>query len=474
MTFNSTLFGVFLAVVFSLYWLLGGKRNARYSLLLGASIFFYGYWKASYLLLIAFSTLIDWFVGNALHKLDRADPTLRRRRRLLLLCSLVSNLGLLGVFKYYDFFRASIEAAFGVSGPVLDLVLPVGISFYTFQALSYTIDIYRGQLAPARNLLEFALFITFFPQLVAGPIVRAADFLPQFDREPELDQERLMRGLFRIMEGLIKKVVIADVIGVHLVDGVFAPGSADSGLRVLLGIYGYALQIYGDFAGYSDIAIGSALLFGFRLNENFLAPYKAVSIQDFWHRWHISLSTWLRDYLYVPLGGNRKGPLRTYVNLALVMLLGGLWHGANWTFVFWGALHGLWLGINRWWQRRGWHGLPGAWGKVVSVLITFHLVCFAWVFFRSKTFGDAASVLQRLCSSSPGKSWFELGPLPLSAWFALAIGYGSHFLPVVVKARLAELWCLVHPAAIGALFAVFFGLLAYVEVEAQPFIYFQF
>ena len=473
MYFNSTVYGLFFVTVFVLYWLLRRNRTARYALLLVASWFFYGSWNWKYLSLIWISTLLDYWISGRLAELDRTDLANAAKRRGLLLVSLVGNLGILGVFKYYDFFRNNIEDVFGLDLPFLNALLPVGISFYTFQTLSYTIDVYRGTLKPARNLFEFALFVAFFPQLVAGPIVRAADFLPQLDREPVLDDDGVYEGLFRIAEGLIKKVVIADVLGAGLVKGVFDSASTDTGFHVLLGVYGYALQIYGDFAGYSDIAIGSALLLGFRINENFHAPYKARSIQDFWRRWHISLSTWLRDYLYVPLGGNRRGAVRTYVNLAIVMLLGGLWHGAGWTFVIWGAMHGVWLGVNRWWQRRGFGALPGVIGHVASVLLTFHLVCLAWVFFAAKDLNNAVNILKRIGTAGTD-GWFALPQIPLSIWFAFGLGYVLHFLPVPWKNAVHRAHRALPAFVVGVLWAILFGLLAYSETDAQPFIYFQF
>ncbi len=475
MYFNSAAYGLFLVLVFGLYWMLRGTRFARFGMLLLASWFFYGCWNAKYLSLILISTALDYWVGKTLATLDADDPALRKKRKRLLLCSLVGNLGLLGVFKYYNFFIGNVEtllAGFGIEFARLDVLLPVGISFYTFQTLSYTIDIYRGKLAPAKNLQEFALFVAFFPQLVAGPIVRASDFLPQLGNRPALSRQDLFEGLFRILVGLGKKVIIADVLAVEIVDKVFAPGSELSGLSALLGVYGYALQIYGDFSGYSDIAIGSARLLGFKIPENFDMPYVAHSIQEFWHRWHISLSTWLRDYLYIPLGGNRKGPKRTYVNLMLTMLLGGLWHGAQWNFVLWGALHGVWLAINRWWDRRGWPSLGekfGVVGKLLMIVLTFHLVCLAWIFFRAQDFGGAVNVMERIGSGS-----WALPSLPLGVWVAFLLGYLSHFASRSSKLAAQAYFSRMPAFMIGILLALYLGLLAYVKVDGVAFIYFQF
>lgn len=471
MNFNSPQYGLFLLLTFTVYWFLRKRREKRYLFLLGASWFFYGSWRWPYLFLILGSTLLDYWAGGELAKTDPGDLGQRRRRKFLLLASLVGNLGTLAVFKYFNFFMANFEGLFramGVEAPRLSLLLPPGISFYTFQTLSYTIDIYRGQLKPAKNLKEFALFVAFFPQLVAGPIVRARDFLWQLDRRPSLDRERLLSGLYRIFVGLGKKILIADVLAVHLVDGVFQHGSQASGWYALFGVYGYALQIYGDFSGYSDIAIGSARILGFEIPENFNAPYIARSIQDFWHRWHISLSTWLRDYLYIPLGGNRRGALRTYVNLMLTMLLGGLWHGAGWNFVFWGGLHGFWLAVNRWWDRRGFGRLGGRLGHLLAIVLTFHMVCLAWVFFRARSFGDAMDVLGRIFSS---------GGLPGFApavWVGLGLGFGTHFLPKALKARLQQAWVALPAPIVGLLISILLGLFAFSAVKGVPFIYFQF
>ena len=471
MDFHSSTYGFFLAAVFCLFWLVAGRRGVRVLFLLAASWFFYASWNAKYLSLILFSTLLDYLVGLGLGRLDPADPALRRKRRLLLLLSLTGNLGCLAVFKYYDFFRANIEsllAGLGVHIPHLDVILPVGISFYTFQTLSYTIDVYRGTLRPVRSFSDFALFVAFFPQLVAGPIVRARDFLPQIGRRPGLTAETFKLGLFRIAQVLAKKVLVADVLAVEIVDKTFTAGSQVHGPQALLAVYAYALQIYCDFSGYSDIAIGSALLLGFRIPENFDLPYLARGIRDFWRRWHISLSTWLRDYLYIPLGGNRKGRIRTYINLMLTMLLGGLWHGSSWSFVAWGGIHGVWLAVDRWWHEKGLPGLPGRWGRILAVLLTFHLVCLGWIFFRSNDFGLALDVISRIF-----REW-TAPDLSRAAWAALGLGILTHLAGGRPKERLRRAWISAPAPLIGLFWALFLGLLASAKGASVPFIYFQF
>ena len=360
------------------------------------------------------------------------------------------------------------------------MLLPVGISFFTFHTLSYTIDVYRGTMAPTSQLLDFAIFVAFFPLLVAGPIIRAAQFLPQLARDPEWSDERASVGLYLILKGLVKKALVADVIGAALVDGVFAAPGASHGWPVLLAIYGYAFQIYGDFAGYSDIALGSAKLLGLELPVNFRRPYRATNLRDFWQRWHISLSTWLRDYLYIPLGGSRRSPLRTQLNLFLTMLLGGLWHGANWTFVAWGALHGGALCVTRAVQKRSatlgkpkrpdpWWSL---WGKR---LLTAHLVCLGWVLFRATTFHDAWTVLGAI--PTPGASLIAYLTGSRERLFA-----GAMLLCALLANLLPDSWALAlqqhYAQASPRLQALVVAtILVTVSAFAQagaPFIYFQF
>jgi D-alanyl-lipoteichoic acid acyltransferase DltB (MBOAT superfamily) len=464
--FNSPVFVAFFLVVFSAYWALARWERARVWLLLIASYVFYGAWDARFLALMAFSTLLDY--GLALGMERTQSPA---RRRLLMGLSLVGNLGLLGFFKYCNFFidqARSLLHAFGASGDLssLDVILPVGISFYTFQTLSYTLDVYRGQLRAERSLPRFALFVAFFPQLVAGPIVRASDFLPQIPRSPRLTAAAFESGLALIAWGLFKKVVIADLLGTEVVDPLWSRPEQFGGLASLLGIYAYALQIYGDFSGYSDCAIGVARLLGFELCENFDAPYRACSPRDFWRRWHISLSTWLRDYLYISLGGNRDGTWRTYRNLILTMLLGGLWHGASWMFVIWGAYHGLLLVLDRLVDFKFVDGdRPGVW---LRRLVMFQFTCLGWVLFRSLTLDDAGAVLGSLAAP---RGDFRFGPFVL---LAMAVGFATQLLPTSLKLWIEARFLAIPPLLRGVAYALGLGLLLTAGSGARPFIYFQF
>ena len=391
MIFNSLEYFIFLPLVLALYYALG--RRGQNGLLLAASYFFYGWWDWRFLSLLLVSTGIDYAVGLAIAR----RPA---RKRGWLLLSLAANLGLLGFFKYFNFFVDSAAVLLAGLGfephlPVLRIVLPVGISFYTFQTMSYTIDVYRGQLAPARSLLDFALYVSFFPQLVAGPIERATHLLPQFSQPRIVTRPMIESGCFLILLGLFRKVVVADGVA-PLANAVFASAQTASGPELCLGAMFFAIQIYGDFAGYSDIARGTARLFGFDIMVNFAQPYLSRNITEFWRRWHVSLSTWLRDYLYIPLGGNRQGVAATYRNLFLTMLLGGLWHGARWNFVVWGGLHGLYLAVHKYWlARRGRKPATAAVARfggreLVGVVSTFLLVDFTWIFFRCSSFSQAA------------------------------------------------------------------------------------
>ncbi len=398
--FNSFEFLIFFPVVTLAYFLM--PHRFRLVFLLLASYYFYMCWRPEYIILILASTLVDYFAGLGMGRTDD-----RKKRRKFLLMSLFANLGLLFTFKYFNFFADSLNHLFAAvrldaQMPALDVLLPVGISFYTFQTLSYTIDVYRGETQPERNPLRFALYVAFFPQLVAGPIERSTRLLKQFYRKVSFSEERLQSGLLLILWGLFKKVVIADRLAIYVNEVYNHPGDYQ-GWPLILATYFFAFQIYCDFSGYSDIAIGSARILGFDLMENFRQPYFTRSISEFWKRWHISLSTWFRDYLYIPLGGNRVVKWRWYYNLMVVFLVSGLWHGANWTFVVWGALHGFYLIFSIWTQTgrarmREWFGLSrrprleALWQTVV----TFHLVLVAWVFFRANSLSDALLILNNM------------------------------------------------------------------------------
>lgn len=470
MLFNSFEFALFFPLVVTCAWWLRRSSSARIVFLLAASYFFYMSWDYRYAALLAASTVLDFIVGRAL-------PGTRSNalRKLLLAASLGGNLGVLLYFKYFNFLWESVVAGAGIAGwnaPDLAhrFLLPVGISFYTFQSLSYTIDIYRRRLTPTKSILNFALFVSFFPQLVAGPIVRASDFLPQLEKNAQFDNERAIRGLWLIFIGLFKKICIADVLAATLLDDVFASPLDASRWELLLAAYGYSFQIYCDFSGYSDVAIGAAAILGFNLPLNFNRPFMAVSFRDFWRRWHISLSTWLRDYLYVPLGGARRGAARTYLNLAMVMLLGGLWHGANWTFALWGAMHGIFLIVERLAGKdcKDAEGLSiaSAW---LRRMITFHLVVLTFVLFRCDNIGAFAQFLSALVAPESMGS-----PVPLLFTLALGLAVIGHLVTVVRVRRLID-FASAQPAFIqAAVVSACLILFTVLSSTDAPFIYFQF
>ncbi len=394
MLFNSFIFMFFLAVLLPSYYLLKTRRS-RNILLLVASYVFYGYWDWRFCSLLLISSIVDFIVGRSIYK--TSDKT---RRKLLLVVSLTANLGILGFFKYFNFFIDSFESMIGIFGDHLDLlhinlILPVGISFYTFQTLSYTIDIYRGRITPTDNFLNFALFVSFFPQLVAGPIERAANLLPQISTVSKTTREQFLDGSILIVYGLFKKVMIGDAAG-RYVDHIFAHMDLYSSWEVVFALFMFSIQIYADFSGYSHIARGTAKLFGFEIMKNFEQPYLSTNITEFWRRWHISLSSWLKDYLYISLGGNRRGVNRTYLNLMITMILGGLWHGASWTFVIWGTLHGIYLAVHKFLikgkkivsENKPLKSLADILRFLPSSIITYLLVVITWLFFRAKGMDD--------------------------------------------------------------------------------------
>jgi D-alanyl-lipoteichoic acid acyltransferase DltB (MBOAT superfamily) len=469
MVFNSLEFVVFFAVVYALYRVL--PHRAQNWLLLVASYYFYAAWDWRFLGLLIGSTVVDYSV--ALY-LGRPHP--EPRRRGVLWISLAFNLGVLGFFKYYGFFaenlRGLLEAAgFAVSLPVLHVILPIGISFYTFMTMSYVIDVYRREIPPTRDLLDFAVFVAFFPHLVAGPILRASSLLPQIAHPRRPTPEQIRDGSWLVGWGLVKKVLVADNLA-RIADSVFA-NPASSGLEVAIGVYAFAFQIYGDFSGYTDIARGLSKWMGIELNLNFLFPYFVRSPQEFWRHWHISLSTWLRDYLYVPLGGNRGSRLLTYRNLMVTMILGGLWHGAAWPFVIWGVYQGALLVIYRWAGER-WEGtralaaLESPVGRLVGWAVMFHLTCYGWLIFRADSAGTIASMTRGLA---------ERGPMP----WALAAELFFYAAPLLAVHGW-EAWKrdlnAVPSLPLVARYTIYIGLayltLLFGEFGGSQFIYFQF
>lgn len=465
---------LFLFLAFSFVYMLLQKRvTAR---LLFVTLFsYYFYYKSSgiYFFLLGIVTVSDFFLA---HRMQQTET--HWKRKMLVVISLCINLGLLCYFKYTNFFYQMLCPLLNGSFQPLDIFLPVGISFFTFQSLSYTIDVYRKDLKPLDNLLDYAFYVSFFPQLVAGPIVRASDFIPQIRRPLLVTNEMFGQGVFFIVSGLFKKAVISDYISVNFVERIFDNPSLYSGLENLFGVYGYALQIYCDFSGYSDMAIGIALLLGFRFPINFNSPYKSDSVTDFWHRWHISLSTWLRDYLYISLGGNRKGKLRTYINLVLTMLLGGLWHGASWNFVVWGGLHGAALALHKGLRsllHRPKQYRSTGWRKVAAVFITFHFVCLCWIFFRNSTFDGSISMISQIFTSFHPEL---AGQLFVGYWkvFALmGIGYLLHWCPDSWQNACSR-GMVRMPVVVQAfiLIALIFLVIQVKSSDIQPFIYFQF
>lgn len=458
--FNSFTFVIFLAVVLPTYYALSHKWQNRFLLI--ASYVFYGAWDWRFLSLLAASTIVDYAVS---HAIGRSDDD--RRRRTLLVLSLAFNLGLLAFFKYFGFFVDSMNdllAACGIGhlSWALQVVLPVGISFYTFQTMAYTIDVYRRQQVPPRDFIAFALYVSYFPQLVAGPIERAGHLLPAILGKRTVTPERIAAGLQLMLLGYVKKIAIADAVAPY-VSEIFANPDGQTSLRLLLGLYLFAVQIYGDFSGYSDIARGVSRLLGIELMVNFRQPYLSANITEFWRRWHISLSSWLRDYLYIPLGGNRKGRRRTYINLMLTMLLGGLWHGAAWTFVIWGFLHAVGRFVTRELERTQFYRerVP----TLLKQLWVFIFVTFCWIFFRATSFSEALLIVRRICSAGFGDPRFPLAMLA----FCLVI-WAYQFLSESRFRRVLER----TPVRVGAVSYMILHLLLVSGGSAQPFVYLQF
>jgi len=472
MLFPTTDFAIFFVIVFAMSWLLNRNRTAWKWFMLAASYVFYAWWDPSLAWLLALVSTMAW--AGALW-VERASA--ERARRIKTIASVVALLLPLAWFKYYGFFALNLANAFESVGlhpplPLLQVLLPIGISFYTFMAISYVVDVSRYEIMPSR-FLDVCVYLAFFPHLVAGPIVRSQELIPQIRKPRDAGRIDVSRASFMIIGGLFKKIVISSFLAAQIVDPVFGAPNTHGGLEVLVAIYAYAIVIYADFSAYADIAIGVALLLGFEFPANFDRPYTAVSLRDFWRRWHMTLSRWLRDYLYIPLGGSRHGEVRTAVNIMITMLLGGLWHGAAWTFVVWGAFHGIGQVIGRWRHRR--HQALGIiertspWIVARKQFITFNLVCLGWVFFRSDSIQSAFELLGRLGTAG---STALVTPLVL---LTIAGMLGVQYLPRDPAARLRESFGRLGPVLQGAVLAL--GLFVITTLGAQgvtPFIYFRF
>jgi D-alanyl-lipoteichoic acid acyltransferase DltB (MBOAT superfamily) len=474
MVFNSLHFAAFFVVVYGVYRLL--PHRAQNWFLVGASYYFYAAWDWRFLGLLIGSTVVDFAVARYLGRTDAPG-----RRRLALLASLAFNLGMLGFFKYFNFFAGSLGTLFDAFGWRLDavtlnVILPIGISFYTFMTISYVIDVYRREVTPSTDFIEFALFVAYFPHLVAGPILRASLLMPQIAKPRIVTDRQVIEGLWLTGWGLFQKMFIADNLGV-LVDTVYGGSASPGGLDVLVATYAFAFQIYGDFAGYSNVARGISKLMGIELNVNFLFPYFVISPQAFWRHWHISLSTWLRDYLYIPLGGNRGSGWATSRNLMITMVLGGLWHGAAWMFVLWGIYQGLVLGVARgiagWASRRGVTVAEGlSWPRVALAVLMFHITCYGWLIFRAESVDQIVNFSRLLVTDlTPTATTLAglvvpgvLTLLPLMVVHVYQARHGSEVAPLDLS------W----PVRYALFGAVFYLTLLFGNFEGAQFIYFQF
>ena len=506
MAFHTLDFALFLVGTLVLTWGLARYNMLRLVVLLIASYFFYMSSRPIYILLILGSTCVDYCCGILIWDTDS-----KRKKKWLLAISLTGNLGLLGTFKYYDFFIDSIQTLLhgwgwldtGTSLPMLQAMLPVGISFYTFQTMAYSVDVYRGNQVPIRNFVKFALFVSFFPQLVAGPIVLAKHLVPQFESRPRITRDQVSDGVFLIMKGLVKKLAIADFLALNIVDRVYDKPELFTVAEVMLALYAYSMQIYCDFSGYTDMAIGSAKLFGYELPENFDRPYQAESVAKFWRRWHMTLSRWVREYIYFPLGGTHKGEARAYVNIMIALVAMGIWHGANWTFFWYGVIHGCVVGINRWHnQRRRRLGLPyelRGFKLVWRVFLAFTFVTIARILFRSQDLGQAWDVTRHLIGYGTAniglvdawhyaadvggvgldgvRAFFGVlfGHIHWKVWAVLVVSYTIHWLPrrLVTQAgmRFRRLPAVVQGLILGV---ILLWMVHLANTQPVPFIYFQF
>jgi alginate O-acetyltransferase complex protein AlgI len=470
--FNSGFFLFLFLGFLTVYTLLSKTHRAKLTFVTLFSLYFYYKSSGIYFLILIGSTVVDYTLANLIYR----TPVFWKKISLLTF-SLIINLGLLGYFKYTNFLHEIFSGLAGLPYHPFDIFLPVGISFFTFQSLSYTIDIYRGTLKPVDNILDYAFFVSFFPQLVAGPIVRASDFIPQIYKPTMVTREMFGRAVYLICTGLFKKAIISNYISLNFVDRIFDAPTLYTGLENLFGVYGYALQIYCDFSGYSDMAIGIALLLGFQFCINFDSPYQSSNITEFWRRWHISLSTWLRDYLYFSLGGNRKGKFRTYINLFLTMLLGGLWHGASFRFILWGALHGTALAFHKFFTslKIGWVEKNSWLSRSLGVLVTFHFVCFCWIFFRAGSMEIAGQVIAQITTHFRPQVFGDFVSGYRIVLCLMILGYILHFLPHTLELKAQAVVINMPMAAKAALMLALIVLVIQTKSAGiQPFIYFSF
>lgn len=494
--FTRLYFWGFFAFLLLIYSFIYKKNPLRNAYLFFMSLFFYYKSGGYFFTLLVFSTIADYTLGQLIY-----HSQTNLKKKIFVTTSVLINLTLLGYFKYTYFFTDIFNnifhtnfivinyladwanAVFKSSFDISKIILPVGISFYTFQTISYTVDVYRGKVKPVKSIIDFGFYVSFFPQLVAGPIVRAAEFIPQLYQKFKLTKQEFGHAIFLIMNGLVKKMLISDYISINFVDRIFQSPGSFSGFENLMAVYGYSIQIYCDFSGYTDIAIGVALLLGFKLPINFNSPYKAINITDFWRRWHISLSSWLRDYLYIPLGGNRKGKTRMHINLLITMLLGGLWHGANMRFVIWGGLHGLGLVIHKLWVKTNLslskyyntRSNKNIFYRFISIFTTFHLVTFAWIFFRAENMDKALAMINQIT----GNFQLELIPAMISSYYKIFIlillALTIHWLPSRLKENVRGWFIQTHVVVkVILVILVIFILYQVKAAEVQPFIYFQF
>ncbi|MFO7935868.1 MAG: MBOAT family O-acyltransferase [Bacteroidales bacterium] len=487
--FTQLYFWIFYFVVLLVYSVIYKERALRNAFLFAVSLFFY--WKTSglFFLILVFSTFSDFYLGQLIHHSRR-----KGWKKFGVIMSVAVNLFMLSYFKYTYLFIDTVNSLLKLDLEVVNhlalwsnqltgtrfdtsvILLPVGISFYTFQTISYTVDIYRGKVDPVRHILDFGFYVSFFPQLVAGPIVRASQFIPQLYKRYSLTYQEFGYALFLILKGLFKKIFIGDYLAVNFIDRIFANPLDFSGFENLMALFGYSLQVYVDFSGYTDIAIGVALLLGFRLPKNFNSPYKALNVGSFWKRWHISLSSWLRDYLYIPLGGNRKGRVMTDVNLMITMLLGGLWHGASWNFVIWGGLNGLGIVVYKQWKKISPYENIRHWAvRFWKIFLTFNFITFTRIWFRSESMEKSGQLIRQVTRS------FHADIIPEVLWnyravFAIMLlGYVMHWVPERWKLALLN-WFIRTPIWAKVLITVVMILIIYQSwsAELQPFIYFQF